>query len=306
VPGQSGATTGPAGVIRVLQQFTCCPEDGLWVTQQLSEGAQASIFSVRRHDGQPVWQANYELIVKLYKPVAWQEVGLVRGQFESLARLHARLHDCHCNGWKICVPAPLYQGEDPLAVVMTVVPGQSLNCCLERPGRLPPELLGTIAETVVVAMQRCWCAAQIHGDLNFDNILCDVAARSLSFVDPGVIEDDFLCESVSRRWFPASRDLAYLLYDTGVTVKRTFANPGARQRQQTLSELVLRAFLKKIDPDEKHGLLDEVQACARVHLKRLRASWSLRGVWHLFLRRIAAYRIDQILGRLRASGRTSQ
>jgi hypothetical protein len=92
-----------------------------------------------------------------------------------------------------------------------------------------------------------------------------------------------------------------MLYDTGVAVRRNLGNAGARRRQQSLVETVLQAFMKTVvPPDEHHRLLDEIQACVRVHLQRLRGSCSPRGLWHVFLRRIASRRIEDILGRLRA------
>ena len=300
-PGAGTADDLRGNVIRVLQQFTRESDERGWVIAPLNEGAQASIFAVRRQDGRPLWQSRLELAIKLYKSPDRQNVEVVRGQFQALAQLHSKLGDSCVDGWQIHVPAPLYQCERPLALVMTLVPGRSLNSCLETPGRVRPETLEPIAGAVIAAMERYWAIdSQIHGDLNFDNILCDEASRGLSFVDPGVIEQDFLCEGVSRHWYPASRDLAYMLYDTGVAVKRMFGNPGARRLQQGLVESVLRAFMKKIGTvREKLCLLDEIRACVRVHLKRLRFSWSRSGIWHLLLRRIASRRIDAILGRLR-------
>jgi tRNA A-37 threonylcarbamoyl transferase component Bud32 len=226
---------------------------------------------------------------------------VVRGQYESLSRFHAKLNGAAVNGWTVHAPSPLYLCERPLALVMTMVPGRSLASCLESAGLVTAEALDSIAGAVVAAMERYWSIdSQIHGDLNFDNILCDAGARNLSFVDPGVIEKEMLCAGVGRRWYPASRDLAYLLYDTGVTVRRTFGNPGARRRQEDLIERVLRAFQENIGPGaETHGLLDEIEACVQVHLNGLPASWSMRGLWHVVLRRIASRRIAEILGRLR-------
>jgi O-antigen/teichoic acid export membrane protein len=230
----------------VLRQLTGAVDEDGWVIEQLNEGAQASVFAARRKDGRPIWQANHELAIKLYKPAARQEAEVVRGQFASLERLHARLNGSS-DGWNVCVPAPLYRCEEPLALVMTLVPGRSLNACLETIDQVPGEALEPIARAIVAALERCWSSdEQAHGDLNFDNILCDVPGRSLSFVDPGVIESDAHCAGVSRKWYPASRDLAYLLYDSGVTVRRTFGQRGARQRQQGLVERVLRVFLLKV------------------------------------------------------------
>ena len=150
-------------------------------------------------------------------------------------------------------------------------------------------------------MERCWSVGQFHGDLNFDNTLCDIANRGLSFVDLGLPTNSFpFGDDVPRRWYPASHDLAYMLYDTGMRVKSTIGNPKARLRQQLFAESTLRAFIETIGPfEEKQRLLDEIEACARVHLKGLFPS-SPRELWRMIVKKIAARRIDAILLRLKA------
>jgi O-antigen/teichoic acid export membrane protein len=300
--GREEGAADRARVIQVLQQLTGDRDGTGWAIEQLSQGAQARIYVARRRDGRPVAQTHLDLAVKLYKPVAGQ-AAVLREQFESLARLHARLHGSTVHGWQVHVPLPLVCSAHPPALVMTLVPGTPLNVCLESPGAVAPEALASIAGAVVAALERCWSLdGQIHGDLNFDNVLCDVAARSLSFVDPGALEADVLCDGVCRAWYPASRDLAYLLFDTGVTVKRTFGRPGVRRRQHSLAEGVLRAFLKQVGPEQQEQLLDEIQACVEVHLSRVRVSRGPRGIWHRVVKRIASRRIHGMLTRLRARG----
>src|SRR5262249_30947222 len=127
------------------------------------------------------------------------------------------------------------------------------------------------------------------------------------FVDPGARANGFLGDGVVRRWHPASRDLAYMLYETEVGVRRTLVNPGARRRRRGLAERVLRAFLTRVGPaDRRRRLLDEIEACARFHLESLRPDWTPRGVWRGFVRRIAARHLDDLLGRLRAEAANSR
>jgi O-antigen/teichoic acid export membrane protein/Ser/Thr protein kinase RdoA (MazF antagonist) len=289
-------------VIRVLQQFMRSSEASAWVIEPLSEGVQASIFTVRRRDGRPLFQTHSRVAVKLYKQGTQQGVDVIREQFASLCQLHARLSDSTIHGWRICSPAPLYQSERPLALVMTMVPGRPLKALLESTDQVTTETLESTAHAVVGAMERLWAFdARIHGDFNFDNVLCDLASKSLSFVDPGVVEQAVVCAGVAKRWYPASRDLAYLLFDMGVSLKRTMGNPAARRRLEWLTEKILRAYLKRISlVAEQHCLLDEIQACAQEHLKMLQVSWSPRGLWRRFLRRRASRRINRLLDSLRA------
>jgi Na+-driven multidrug efflux pump/tRNA A-37 threonylcarbamoyl transferase component Bud32 len=300
-PTQIGSNSNSAMAIRVIQQFTQSSIDSGWVVQQLDEGAQAIVYAVTSQSQQPVWQAYRSLVIKLYKPSAAPNVELVRTQLEALSQLHALVDGRTINGWKISTPAPLHVCVSPLALVMTMVPGRPLTSLLWDADNVTTEVLDTAPRAIVAAMERCWSVGQLHGDLNFDNTLCDIANRSLSFVDLGLpTNSSLLGDDIPRRWYPASHDLAYMLYDTGVRVKSTVGNPKARLRQKLFAESILRAFIEKIGSfEEKQRLLDEIEACARVHLKALCSSSSLE-LWRMIVKKIAARRIDAILLRLRA------
>jgi hypothetical protein len=288
-------------VIGVLQHFTQSGKDADWIIETLGEGDQANVHSVRPQNRQWIWQTHRTLVIKLYKPEWTPKVEAVRRQFEALLRLRVALHGHTINGWKISTPAPLFVCVSPLALVMTMVPGRPLTSLLDDADNVTPEVLDSVPRAVVAAMERCWSAGQLHGDLNFDNILCDIANRGLSFVDLGLPTNSLLFDDdVPRRWYPASHDLAYMLYDTGTRVKSTIGNPKARLRQQLFAESILRAFIETIGPfEEKQRLLDEIEACVRVFLKSLRPS-SPRELWRMIVKKIAARRIDAILLRLKA------
>lgn len=298
-----GASSDSAslGVIGVLQHFTQSGKDADWVIETLGEGTQANVHSVRSQSRKRIWQTHRTLVIKLYKPELTPRVELVRRQFEALSRLREVLHGRTINGWKISTAAPLYVCMSPLALVMTMVPGRPLTSLLDDADNMIAEVLDSAPRAVVAAMERCWSIGQLHGDLNFDNILCDIANRGLSFVDLGLPTNSFLLgDDIPRRWYPASHDLAYMLYDTGMRVKSTFRNPKARLRQQLFAESTLRAFIETIGTfEEKQRLLDEIEACARVHLKSLCPS-SPRELWRMIVITIAARRIDAILLRLKA------
>jgi O-antigen/teichoic acid export membrane protein len=288
------------GVIDVLQDFTQTGKDADWVIETLGEGEQASVHFVRSQSRQQIWQTHRTLVIKLYKPKLTPTVDVARKQFEALSRLRLVLHGRTVNGWKIYTPAPLHVCVSPLALVMTMVPGRSLTSLLDDNGHTPAEVLDSAPRAVVGAMERYWSVGKPHGDFNFDNILCDIGSRGLSFVDLELPTNALLREDVPRRWYPASRDLAYMLYDTGMRVKSTIGNPKARLRQQAFAESILRAFIETIGPfEEKQRLLEEIEACVRVHLEALFAP-SPRELWRMIVKKIAARRIDEILVRLKA------
>ena len=285
----------------VLQHFTQRGADADWVIETLGQGDQANVYSVRSQSRKRIWQTHLTLVIKLYKPELTAKVELVRRQCEALSRLWMVLHGQTINGWKISTAAPLYVCLSPLALVMTMVPGRPLTSLLADADKMTPEELDSISRAVVAAMKRCWSVGQLHGDLNFDNILCDTATRALSFVDLGQFTNSLPDDEIPRRWYPASHDLAYMLYDTGTRVKSTILNPKARLRQQLLAESTLRAFIETIGPlEEKQRLLDEIEACTRVHLKSVWPS-SPRELWRMIVTKIAARRIDEILLGLKAS-----
>ena len=140
--------------------------------------------------------------------------------------------------------------------------------------RRHPELLQGAPRAVAAALQEYWARGQLYGALSFCNILCDVEAREISFIDAGLETGLFSCAGVEKLWYPASPDLAYLLYQTGVRVRSTALNPGARRRQEAFALGVLRAYLETIDStDQRQGLLDEsglVPGCTC-------ARWTCRG-----------------------------
>jgi O-antigen/teichoic acid export membrane protein len=289
-------------VVRVLRQLTGGEGEACWEIEQLGEGVQATVYAVRTRDGQPVWRTHGCLVVKLYRPEAGPSLERVRGQLAALSRLHEAVHGGSCGGWKTFAPAPLYLCESPLAQVMTMVPGRELDWHLETGAGVSQELLETAPRAVAAAMRNYWALGELYGALSFCNLLCDVNARELSFVDVGLESDSFLCDRVPRRWYPASRDLAYLLYQTGVRVKHSIGHPAARGRQQTFTDGVVRAFLETVESSkERQCLLDEIQACVRVHLRTLDLSWSPRGLWHVLLSQVASRRIDKLMAGLRES-----
>lgn len=286
----------------MLQELIPAPDAGGWSIERLGGGVQADIFVVRTRNRQPLWQAHSDLVVKVYKTAGPDLDEVVRDEFESLSRLNARLDGCIINGWTIHTPAPLLRCERPAGLVMTMVSGRSLNSYLQASDGATAEDLESLASTIIAALERYWRGeSRIYGDIDFNNILFDPMARGVSFVDPGMPERAYLCEGVDQLWYPASRDLAYMLFDVAASVKSFIGHSAARRRQKKLVERVLRTSLERLDSvHEKTCLLDEVDACARVHLRRIKATWSPAGIWRLLLRQIVSRSIAQTIHRLRA------
>ncbi len=257
---------------------------------------------MRCTDDQPVWQNYRNIAIKLYKAAPAPKGELVRRCYKSLARLHTVLNGSNIQGWKVHVPAPLYGCESSAALVMSVVPGRTLSSWLERDD-LPCEVRHSLPHAIIAVVNRLWSEGQIHGDLTFDNILCDVGARDLSLVDPGVRTIcPFGDDDRTRRWGAPAHDLGHLLHDMGVAILSGMANPIAFQRKRRFAEALVRAFLETIgSPEERQSHLDEISLCTRLHLMALGAGWfSLLGLYQKLQSQVGLWRLEKLVRTVKA------
>jgi hypothetical protein len=290
-------------VLKVLRHFGLPAESRALVVRKINRGHQGDIYAVRRKDFQSLSGEYPELLVKVYKQASAGEI--VREAFQSMTRLNRNLGGRVIAGWSISCPLALFQCGSPAALVMTRVPGRPLNSYLQAGNDLSHEILDSITRALVTCLTTYWAdACQPYGDLNFSNILCDLPAKVLSFVDPGIPEEIYLCDRVTKNWYPASRDLAHVLYHMASSIRPRLGDAGFRRRKQAkrLIERILGLFLSRISPaSRREGLLDEIDACARVHLGRIQVSWSPGGMWRRFVRQFASRSIDETLSRLRGA-----
>jgi O-antigen/teichoic acid export membrane protein/tRNA A-37 threonylcarbamoyl transferase component Bud32 len=301
LPGIGEGPT-PAGVVAVLQRLTHGSSADDWVIEKIDQGLQADIYAVRYPDlRRPALGTYRSVAIKLYKPGASPDVEFVRRQYEALSQLHAALNGGNVHGWKISIPAPLDICDSPVALVMSMLPGKTLSFWLEQ-GDLPHEVLDSLPHAVIAAVNRFWSIGQVHGDLTFDNILCDMGARELSFVDPGMrticpFQDDF-----TSRWTPPAHDLAHTLYDVVVSVLTTIVNPMAFRRKRSFAESLVRAFIATIAAsDERRSQLEEIRACARLHLMTLGGGpYRLRKMYERLQRQVGLRRVQKVISRVRA------
>jgi hypothetical protein len=273
--------------------------------QRLSVGGQATLYTAKT-EATADEALPQGLIIKVYHPW-WPDLeSVVQDEMACLSRLRSLLHGRTIEGWQLHVPTVLYRSRQPHAIVMSSVPGRSVAWHLKTAGVLDRLLWESVSRAAIGALEEFWAdGCSLYGDLNFHNLLCDPASRQLSFVDPGKPDEAWLCPGVARQWFPASRDLAYLLYSVASAVRSTLGKPGYRRRQVWLAEHALRVVLNQHTSADRAALLDEIEACARLHLATIEVSRSLAGCWRAFVRRSAAETLASMLHRLRA-GETSQ
>jgi len=182
-----------------------------------------------------------------------------------------------------------------------MVTGKPLSSWLEH-GNMPPEVFQSLPHAIIAAMNRFWSNGLLHGDLTLDNILCDVGARNLSFVDAGRRRTCSFDDDLSSRWEPPSHDLAHMLYDTAVSVLSTIVSPVACFRKRMFAEGVVRAFVETTGSlVARRSQLEEIRACARLHVMALdRGSWSLRGLYQMLQKQIGLLRLEKTIGRVQA------
>jgi O-antigen/teichoic acid export membrane protein len=268
-----------------------------WSVEKLGEGYQAHVCAARSPSDEANCRKSPFLVVKLYKPMAELSQQFVRDQFSALARLHAVANNRIIEGWTLLIPEPQYLCDSPPALVMTWVPGENFEQCLQSGDHITPEALKTAARAVAAALKSYWSLGQPYGELAASNMLGDVPGRTISFIDLGVGPAFQFPRDTSCRWYPASQDLAYLLYDLGTAIE--LGNHSARVRKEMFVIEIVRAVFDRIEClEEKRQLLLEIRFYLRAHLDTLEVSWSPQGVWHGIIRRFASRRIEQILAEL--------
>ena len=276
----------------ILQQFDTDMTVGQWGIRRLGEGKQAIILAASR-PGSDLHEQRDELVVKLYKPGLTQNAAAE--QFGSLCRLHSLLDGLVLAGWRIAVPAPLWRCDAPPALVMTKAPGRSLWCHIKRRRQSHTVDVESVAQGIAMAMTIVWSAGETYGDLNLENILYDPGSRTLSFVDPGT-----LSVSPFEQWTSRSQDLAYFVFDSATSLRRTFANPRAGAPLRAVTVEVIRRVLAGVPQQtDQQLLLDEIHASARAMLGTLQSAWTPHGIWRALVRRIAFRRVESLIGGLR-------
>lgn len=286
---------------KVLDELVGTSNSKHWSLTYLGEGDHSNVYAARADDGQPSWRSNRTLVLKVFKPEANLPIESVKVQFDSLSRLHASLDGHVINGWTISIPIPLYIGRAPLALVMTDVPGKDLRSQIEVDESLTPAILESMGRTVISVMQRSWSRGEMHGDLGLQNILYDIDARRLAFIDPGTEECCLVCMHTERRWKPEILELGHILRDLGTDIKDLTGNRTARTRRSVFTESALRAFIGTIEPPERRlQVIEEIFECGQAHLSKvIETSGVLRAVLGRLVRRFFVQRMDAVLAELR-------
>lgn len=283
---------------RVLKQLAHGETAAPWQIQRIGQGYQAQLFLAQRGQASAGQAAENEVVVKLYRettPADRQACFNEKCGLEVLSELLPRNVG---DGWSICSPTLLHASEQPLALVMSSLPGVALDVWLHSHAPTTAETM-SIVEAVLASLQVLWSQGFMYGDLNLKNILYDAKQRKLSFIDPGLPLEYYRCEDVAEEWFPMSRDIAYLLFSVAVSVRSTLRNPASRKRQQLLVYLLVRKYFETIGSRQQQlRLLDEIRLCTETHIRELNGAWSPSGIWRHFVKQITDRSLNRTLGQL--------
>ena len=304
----------PSVASRLTHALQCAGARGgpsRWQVCKLADGRQAHVFTVRALDESPLLASTDDaggLVVKVYRVGDADDRAAARDEFECLHRLRTRVDGTTTHGWTVRCPRPLYLCGASATLVMTRVSGAHLSRHLLR-GISPPDgLLDSICRATVATLLRYWAGEpRLYGDLILDNVLCDVSTRTLTLVDPGMPEPSYVCDGAPRSWYPASRDLGFLLFWAASLLRRAIAHPFLHFRQNDLARRIVQAFLDRLDaPAEREAALGEIEACARLHLGRMRlSSSSPKGLWRRLVKWSATRTLEQISEELRETAPTA-
>ncbi len=285
-------------VARVLKQLADTDAAARWEIHSLGQGDQARLFLAQYGQASMGQSDENPVVVKLYKEVVAADRQAFVSEKNGLKVLSELLPKTVGDGWSIRSPVLLYASDDPLALVMSSLPGVPLDVWLHA--NTPTS---TQAESIVAAflasLQALWSEGFMYGDLNLKNVLYDSAHQTLSFIDPGLPAAYYRCEDVDQQWYPMSRDIAYLLFSVAVSVKSTLGNPAARKRQKLVVSLLVRRYVESFGSSQQQTLLlGEIRSCTRTHLHELKGSWSPSGIWRHFVRQITQRSLNRTLEQL--------
>jgi hypothetical protein len=278
----------------VLRMATGKPDAQNWQFGELEAGLQASLVSVSTQ-GDPILGSHHAMVVKIFKSTPSVAEPRLRRQFNSLLELHAALNGRCANGWTVCTPEPLYVTYAPPALLMSKVPGRRLSSWLED-DVVPDAIFLTLPGALVIALHTLWSGGGLHGDLTFDNILCDVDNYRLSLVDPGLRTICTFGNEGGSAWSSLSHDLTHVLYDLSVSIFGPISHPIAYRRKWAFVDALVRECVDRAEMPQES--LAEFQYCVRLHLQALGSS-----LLHALRKQIGLRRSARFFARLKETKR---
>lgn len=249
----------------VLHLATGRPVTPTWLIEKPEAGLQANLVSVSS-SGEAICGNHHKVVVKIFKSTPSEAKIQLDRQFDSMSLLHAALNGRSANGWKVCIPEPLHVCYTHSALIMSVVPGRPLSSWLEE-DVVPTSIFQELPGALVLALRSLWSGGDLHGDLTFDNILCDADGYRLSLVDPGLRTICTFGNQGGNAWSSLSHDLAHTLYDLSISFSGSLGQPTAYRRKWAFTDALVRECIQRVGVPQQS--LEELESCVRQHILAL-------------------------------------
>ena len=247
------------------------PEYRDWLVRPLARGHQASLLLLTDP------QEGSRVVVKCFTPPAGGDAA-IRRETEALDKLASLACEARVEGWRVVSPRVLGISHTPPALALTYISGEQLDRLLID-GTQEPPVPSVVPRVLARSIWSYWSSTgAIIGDMNLQNIICDIPGRTIGIVDPGAPYGWFSLPMIPMRHYPISRDLGYLLYEVCSTnVKLTLRGRAAPRRRLCFVRSLLAEIMERTaDPG---GLIDEIGKCAIAHAERLNTGLSPRRCW---------------------------
>lgn len=275
----------------------------------MNSGGQADLFHAHRLASatptvtdSPPSRLSDSLVVKLFRGGTDQQQAVAE-QYHAMLDLRSAMHAIVSRDWTINIPLAIYCDDATQAIVLEHASGRTVRQWMQG---TPPAatVWQPVADAILVGLTQYWRTHErIFGDLNLRNILCDQQRKTISFIDAGAPGTRWHFREPPCEWFPASRDLAYLLYFVATEIKVTLFQPSLWQQQLCFVEYLLERYLEQeVAPSRQALFAEELHHCAAVHLAGLRPDGSPAGIWRRYVQRTATKTIRRAIAQLTTSG----
>lgn len=253
----------------------------------LTSNGQARLYRVHLDDvGECV-------VAKLFSENRAEVLDAVNDEFMQLGLMYEVFKDLAIYGWQVTSPKPLLKSTDPPALLMTQVLGETMDVLMRTS---QPRLMNEVVRPISESLAAYWrSSGLVIGDVTARNILLDVDRKLIAFVDPGKPRSAFACDGIPDEYFPASRDLGYLLFSaSAMRWTRMFDRKRNHAGTTFVRNLIERHGHDQLEGRDLPKFFDEVLACADRHTSRI----STRGpkkTWRLYVRGQTSRRVRATL-----------
>jgi len=266
-------------VIKKILRECLDVDENIQHVEKIGDGRQSEVFKI------VFSEKKLTLAIKVYKCVNSNTKEILENEYKLLKIANELFCSKHYKGWKFDSPKPYLKCEKYHSIIMYYVDGVTLSSLLCN-RKLPTCLIKEIAHAVANGMMLYWHNnKQLIGDVNLNNIICDIKNNKITFIDLGIPNKHFYCAGIEKNHYPESRDIGYFLFETCILIvkKRLTLNKGGEDLEKFI-EIYLDYIFSKLNTAYRVQFLSETIACASFHEKRVGNKFTLFYVWHKLLK----------------------